>query len=301
MNLLPSILVATTLIGGGNFAGQCPVNVSQLQSQLNSNCPTQQVIVGNSSNLESVLNGMGVNTDSIKDYLQSANNGTNCPTNPSTSNPGTGTTTPSTCPTKPSTSTPGTGTTKPDTSTPGTGTTKPDTSTPGTGTTTPDTNNSGNGTTTPGTNTPGTGTTTPDTNNSGNGNSGTETNANKSYVEQVVDLVNAERAKAGLSALTMTSELNAAAQIRAQETTQSFSHTRPNGSSFSSVLKESGISYRGAGENIAWGQATPEDVVTAWMNSEGHRANILNKNYTSIGVGYYLNGSTPYWSQLFTY
>lgn len=277
MTLLPGILVATTLIGGGSFSGQCPVNISQLQSQLNSNCPTQQVIVSNSSNLESVLSGMGVNTDSIKDYLQSSNANTNCPTTPSTNTPGTGTTTP-------------------DTNTPGTGTTTPDTNTPDTGTTTPDTNNnSGNGTTTPDTSTPGTGTTTPDTN------TGTDTSTNKSYVEQVVDLVNAERAKVGLSALTMTDELNAAAQIRAQETTQSFSHTRPNGSAFSSVLKENGISYRGAGENIAWGQATPEDVVTAWMNSEGHRANILNKSYTSIGVGYYLNGNTPYWSQLFTY
>lgn len=125
--------------------------------------------------------------------------------------------------------------------------------------------------------------------------------AAKSYVEQVVALVNIERAKVGLPALIMSEDLNRAAQIRAKETVQSFSHTRPNGSSFSSVLKENGISYRGAGENIAWGQRTPEAVVNAWMNSAGHRANILNKNYTSIGVGYYLNGSTPYWAQLFTY
>ena len=125
--------------------------------------------------------------------------------------------------------------------------------------------------------------------------------AMKSYVEQVVELVNMERAKVGLPALTMSQDLNNAAQIRAVETVQSFSHTRPDGSSFSSVLKENGISFRGAGENIAWGQRTPEAVVNAWMNSEGHRANILNKNFTSIGVGYYLNGSTPYWVQLFTY
>ena len=120
-------------------------------------------------------------------------------------------------------------------------------------------------------------------------------------MEQVVSLVNIERAKVGLPTLTMSEDLNKAAQIRAKETVQSFSHTRPNGSSFSSVLKENGISYRGAGENIAWGQRTPEAVVKAWMNSEGHRANILNKNFTAIGVGYYLNGSTPYWAQLFTY
>ena len=122
-----------------------------------------------------------------------------------------------------------------------------------------------------------------------------------SFAEQVVELVNAERAKVNLPALTMTAKLNEAALVRAKETVQSFSHTRPNGSSFSTVLKENGISFQGAGENIAWGQRTPEQVVNAWMNSEGHRANILNPRYTSIGVGYYLNGATPYWAQLFTY
>lgn len=122
-----------------------------------------------------------------------------------------------------------------------------------------------------------------------------------SFAEQVVELVNAERAKVNLPALTMTTRLNEAALVRAKETVQSFSHTRPNGSSFSAVLKENGISFQGAGENIAWGQRTPEQVVNAWMNSEGHRANILNPRYTSIGVGYYLNGATPYWAQLFTY
>ena len=122
-----------------------------------------------------------------------------------------------------------------------------------------------------------------------------------SFAEQVVELVNAERAKVNLPALIMTTKLNEAALVRAKETVQSFSHTRPNGSSFSTVLKENGISFQGAGENIAWGQRTPEQVVLAWMNSEGHRANILNPKYTSIGVGYYLNGATPYWAQLFTY
>ncbi len=123
----------------------------------------------------------------------------------------------------------------------------------------------------------------------------------KSYAEQVVDLVNAERAKVNLPALTMSEDLNNAAQVRAVETTKSFSHTRPNGSSFSTVLAENNISYRGAGENIAWGQKTPEAVVNAWMNSDGHRANILNKKFTTIGVGYYVNNGRPYWTQLFTY
>ncbi len=124
-------------------------------------------------------------------------------------------------------------------------------------------------------------------------------NSTSSYARQVVDLVNQERTKRGLSALTIDNTLMSAAQTRAIETVKSFSHTRPNGSSFSSVLSEYGYSYRSAGENIAYGQRTPQEVVTAWMNSSGHRANILNGNYTKIGVGCYKSGSTYYWSQLF--
>lgn len=122
------------------------------------------------------------------------------------------------------------------------------------------------------------------------------------FAEQVVKLVNEERAKAGLNELTIDKNIESAAIVRAKEITQSFSHTRPNGSNFSTVLKEQGISYRGAGENIAWGQTTPEEVMKAWMNSEGHRANILNSKFTKIGVGHYENAKgTDYWAQLFTY
>ena len=123
-----------------------------------------------------------------------------------------------------------------------------------------------------------------------------------SFAEQVVRLVNEERAKVGLSALVVDTNVEAAAQVRAKEITQSFSHTRPNGSQFSTALQEQGASYRGAGENIAWGQKSPEAVMRAWMNSDGHRANILNAKFTKIGVGYYqdLNG-TNYWTQLYTY
>ena len=96
--------------------------------------------------------------------------------------------------------------------------------------------------------------------------------------------------------------VQAAAQIRAKEIETSFSHTRPDGSSFSTALTQQGVTYRGSGENIAWGQKTPEQVMNGWMNSDGHRANILNKNYTTIGVGLYQNASgTNYWTQLFTY
>ena len=121
-----------------------------------------------------------------------------------------------------------------------------------------------------------------------------------SYTEQVVKLVNAERAKEGLSPLTVDVNVQAAAQVRAVEIQTSFSHTRPNGSSFSTALKEQNVSYRSAGENIAWGQRSPQEVVTAWMNSAGHRANIMNANFTKIGVGYHQNANgTKYWSQLF--
>lgn len=123
-----------------------------------------------------------------------------------------------------------------------------------------------------------------------------------SFARQVVDLVNQERAKEGLSPLSIDEKAVSAAQVRAREIETSFSHTRPNGSSFSTALTESGASYRGAGENIAWGQKTPEEVMKGWMNSPGHRANIMNEKFTSIGVGYYQNAKgVNYWTQLFTY
>lgn len=121
-----------------------------------------------------------------------------------------------------------------------------------------------------------------------------------SYAEQVVNLVNEERSKEGLSPLALDKTVAAAAQVRAQEIVTSFSHTRPDGTSFATALKEQNISYRRAGENIAWGQKTPEEVVNAWMNSSGHRANIMNPDFTSIGVGYYQVNGVNYWCQLFT-
>ena len=120
------------------------------------------------------------------------------------------------------------------------------------------------------------------------------------FASQVVALVNAGRAKQGLSALTIDTKVQQAALVRAKESAQSFSHTRPNGSSFSTALTEAGVSYRTAGENIAYGQSTPQQVMNAWMNSSGHRANILNANYTTIGVGYTVINGTAYWAQLFT-
>lgn len=134
------------------------------------------------------------------------------------------------------------------------------------------------------------------------GSTSTANTSTSAYAKQVVNLVNKERAKAGLSALTIDSKVEKAALVRAKEIQSSFSHTRPNGSTFVTALKEAGVSYNGAGENIAWGQKTPEEVVTAWMNSPGHRANILNKNFKYIGVGNLQNSSgTQYWVQLFKY
>ncbi len=121
----------------------------------------------------------------------------------------------------------------------------------------------------------------------------------KSYAWQVVELVNAERAKEGLAPLTIDEKIADAAAIRAREIPRNFSHTRPDGTSFSTALKEAGAVYRRAGENIAWGQKTPAEVVKAWMNSTGHRANIMSKNYSRIGVAYYQEGGKAYWVQLF--
>jgi len=119
------------------------------------------------------------------------------------------------------------------------------------------------------------------------------------YAQEVVRLVNVERAKYGLSALTVNTKASQAAQVRAAEQARSFSHTRPNGTSCFTALREAGVSYRSAGENIAYGQRTPQAVVSAWMNSSSHRANILGRQFTQIGVGYTTIGGTAYWAQFF--
>lgn len=140
--------------------------------------------------------------------------------------------------------------------------------------------------------------------NSGNNNTSKPDNSVSSesrYISEVVRLVNAERAKEGLAALQMDSSLNSAAQVRAKEIVTSFSHTRPNGSNCFTALSEAGIKYNGSGENIAYGQKTPAEVVNAWMNSAGHRANIMSSKFTKIGVGCHNSNGTYYWSQFFTY
>lgn len=127
--------------------------------------------------------------------------------------------------------------------------------------------------------------------------SGGNTPAESNFVSEVIRLVNEERAKVGLSALQTNDTINGAAQVRVNELPTLFDHTRPDGTTCFTALDDAGIRYGTAGENIAAGQATPEQVVNAWMNSEGHRANILNASFTTIGVGY--NSAGRYWVQLF--
>lgn len=117
--------------------------------------------------------------------------------------------------------------------------------------------------------------------------------------QEVIRLVNVERANAGLPALKYDWELARVAEHKSQDMADKnyFSHTSPTYGSPFNMMKNYGINYRSAGENIAQGQKTAAQVVDAWMNSEGHRANILNKNYTHIGVGYVAKGN--YWTQMF--
>lgn len=122
---------------------------------------------------------------------------------------------------------------------------------------------------------------------------------NSAYEEEVIRLVNVERAKYGLPALKKDQGAASVARVRAKEIVQSFSHTRPNGSPCFTAAKELGVSYKAAGENIAYGYADPQKVVTGWMNSEGHRRNILSSSFSKIGVGCYSNGKVLYWSQFF--
>ena len=121
------------------------------------------------------------------------------------------------------------------------------------------------------------------------------------YVNEVLRLVNKYRNENGLSSVSLSSAICDAADVRAVEIKSVFSHTRPDGRSCFTALTDLGISYGGAGENIAYGQSSPEEVMTAWMNSSGHRANILNSSFTKLGVGVYKSGNTIYWVQLFTY
>ena len=119
-----------------------------------------------------------------------------------------------------------------------------------------------------------------------------------SFVSEVIRLVNIEREYEGLSPLKESAVLDEYAQLRSTEIVSNFAHKRPDGSSpLTYVMGLSGIHT--SGENIANGFSTPEAVVEGWMNSPGHRSNILNPNYTMIGVGCYKSGNKYYWTQIF--
>ncbi|MCL2053901.1 MAG: CAP domain-containing protein [Oscillospiraceae bacterium] len=119
-----------------------------------------------------------------------------------------------------------------------------------------------------------------------------------SYAEAVLDLVNAERKKAGVRSLQLDGNLCKAAEVRSAEIITKFSHTRPNGKSWSTAVEGR---YNSLGENIAAGYKTPQEVVKGWMSSPGHRENILNPNFTKMGVGYAESNGMYccYWTQIF--
>ena len=134
-----------------------------------------------------------------------------------------------------------------------------------------------------------------------NNNAGSSSNL--TYEQKVVELVNVERQKAGLPALKMDASISNVARAKSKDMAVNnyFAHQSPTYGSAGDMLRQYGISWHAWGENIAAGQSTPEIVVNAWMNSSGHRANILSSNFSKIGVGYVTSSSgRPYWTQIFT-
>lgn len=126
-------------------------------------------------------------------------------------------------------------------------------------------------------------------------------NTVSAYESEVVRLVNEIRVEKGLKPLSMDWQLSRVARYKSQDMRDRdyFSHSSPTYGSPFDMMKSFGISYKSAGENIAKGYSTPRAVVDAWMNSPGHRANILNSSYTHIGVGYVQSGN--YWTQMFVF
>lgn len=123
---------------------------------------------------------------------------------------------------------------------------------------------------------------------------------NASYNE-ILNIVNRYRSEAGIQPLVMDAKLTQGATVRAMEMgyANKYSHTRPNGTEPFTVLGDLNITYSQAGENIAYGQKNPTSVCTDWFNSTGHRENMLNPNFTKIGIGYFKFNGKTYWVQLF--
>lgn len=123
----------------------------------------------------------------------------------------------------------------------------------------------------------------------------------KYFAENILKLVNKERTQRGLQALRLSYDLQIGAAIRAKELTVLYDHTRPNGEPCYTVINKKGY---GIGENIAAGQSSAEEVMKSWMNSSGHRRNILEPRFRELGVGYLLmeddaKGYRHYWVQIF--
>lgn len=145
--------------------------------------------------------------------------------------------------------------------------------------------------------------TTQDQNNQDKNHDIQNTPANTSNIEsEVLRLVNIERTKEGLSPLKISNELSSVANKKSQDMADNnyFSHTSPTYGSPFDMMKQFGINYTSAGENIAQGYSSAESVMNGWMNSPGHRANILSSNFGTLGVGYVNKGGTTYWTQMFT-
>jgi uncharacterized YkwD family protein len=124
----------------------------------------------------------------------------------------------------------------------------------------------------------------------------------RAFEREVIRLVNVERAKVGLKPLSENVKLSKVARIKSQDMINKkyFSHYSPTYGSPFDMMKKFGIRFRAAGENIAMGQKTPKEVMNAWMNSAGHRRNILNPNFTQIGVGVAKDSKGRlYWTQMF--
>jgi uncharacterized protein YkwD len=126
----------------------------------------------------------------------------------------------------------------------------------------------------------------------------------EAYAREMLVMINDARAQVGAAPLALSAELCEAANIRAEETATSFAHTRPDGTSFSTVLDD--IDYSGSracGENIAAGNSTVAATFNQWLNSQGHYENMVNANYKYVGIGYYKTsmGYRFYWAQIFSY
>lgn len=119
-------------------------------------------------------------------------------------------------------------------------------------------------------------------------------------INEVYEITNNYRSLVGVSSLTLDSSLVTAANIRAKELSDSFSHTRPNGSSCFTVLSGLGISYGTAGENIAAGYSSSQSVMEGWRSSSGHYQNIISSKFKKIGIGVNIVNNQYYWVQIFS-